>query len=101
MLHLSGSRKDEPVRREAREAHGKSFGGGTDDGDKTSSKPLPKNASKVKVKSTGPTRSFDKKGKEVWIVLYAFDLLLMKVKVKETFKVDKFGKIKELTRARA
>ena len=63
--------------------------------------PLPKKASKVKVKSTGPTRSFDKKGKEVWIVLYAFDLLLMKVKVKETFKVDKFGKIKELTRARA
>tara|TARA_B110000977_G_scaffold119468_1_gene153956 strand:- start:14652 stop:15791 length:1140 start_codon:yes stop_codon:yes gene_type:complete len=75
---------------------GKSINSSTD-----SSTALPKKASRVKVSSTGPTRQTDKKGKEVWIVHYAFDLLLMKIKVKETFRVDKFGKIKELTRARA
>jgi hypothetical protein len=62
---------------------------------------LPKSASRVKVKSEGFTRSFDHKGREIWIVHYAFDLLLMKVRVRETFRVDGQGKIKEFTRSRA
>ena len=56
----------------------------------------------MKVKSEGPTLHADAKGREIWIVHYAFDLLLLKIRVKETFRVDrKTGAIKEFSRARA
>ena len=65
-------------------------------------KAVPERASRVKVKSEGPTLHADAKGREIWIVHYAFDLLLLKIRVKETFRVDrKTGVIKEFSRARA
>ena len=64
-------------------------------------KAIPERASRVKVTSEGPDLHTDAKGREVWIVHYAFDLLLLKIRVKETFRVDKRGVIKEFSRARA
>ena len=64
-------------------------------------KAVPERASRVKVRSEGPTAASDEKGREIWIVHYAFDLLLVKIRVKETFRVDKTGVIKAFSRARA
>lgn len=65
-------------------------------------KAIPERAGKVKVTSEGPTRATDAKDREIWIVHYAFDLLLLKIRVKETFRVcRKTGVIKEFSRARA
>ena len=65
-------------------------------------KAIPERAGKVKVSSEGPTRATDAKDREIWIVHYAFDLLLVKIRVKETFRVcRKTGVIKEFSRARA
>jgi hypothetical protein len=65
-------------------------------------KAIPERAGKVKVTSEGPKRATDLKDREIWIVHYAFDLLLLKIRVKETFRVcRKTGVIKEFSRARA
>ena len=64
-------------------------------------KAVPERASRVKVRSEGPTAASDEKGREIWIVRYSFDLLLVKIRVKETFRVDKNGVIKAFSRARA
>ena len=64
-------------------------------------KAVPERASRVKVRSEGPNAASDEKGREIWIVHYAFDLLLVKIRVKETFRVDKTGVIKAFSRTRA
>ena len=50
------------------------------------------------VRSDGPRRSGEKEG--TWVMTHVFSMLLMKVKIREEFRVDERGKIVELTRTR-
>jgi hypothetical protein len=79
-----------------RRAPGGGGGGGNADagrgGKKTTSFYAPS------VRSDGPRRSGEKEG--TWVMTHVFSMLLMKVKVREEFRVDERGKIVELTRTR-
>lgn len=55
-----------------------------------------KNMRHLKMRSEGP--SYD--GGGVWVMKYTFEMMLMKIKVREEFIMDEQGKIKELTRIR-
>ena len=50
----------------------------------------------VKMRMEGPTYA----GGGVWIMAYTFEVMLMKIKVREEFVMDEQGRIKELTRIR-
>ena len=50
----------------------------------------------LKMRSEGPNYA----GGGVWVMSYTFEMMLMKIKVREEFIMDEQGKIKELTRIR-
>ena len=55
-----------------------------------------KNMRHLKMRSEGPNYA----GGGVWVMSYTFEMMLMKIKVREEFIMDEQGKIKELTRIR-
>ena len=55
-----------------------------------------RNMRHLKMRSEGPNYA----GGGVWVMSYTFEMMLMKIKVREEFIMDEQGKIKELTRIR-
>lgn len=55
-----------------------------------------KNMRHLKMRSEGPTYA----GSGVWLMSYTFEMMLMKIRVREEFVMDDRGMIKELTRIR-
>ena len=55
-----------------------------------------KNMRHLKMKCDGPNYG----GGGMWFMAYSFEMMLMKIKVREEFIMDEEGKIKELTRIR-